>query len=174
MGNQCNEFFFGVETTAPWPKDCRMYYTNEFDKYEISKDGKSVDSCQITSDEVNRPDATDPNYPKCVETYENEWMFENKKKEKLLFPDTGEQCFFRESRFPVKPWQDWTKWPHGCKIWQAEDPCSSYEISDDGGYPVSCDIAMKKGVCISNSKPHSCLLECPEGGCEIKESANLI
>ena len=168
VGDQCNEFYFGKFTTAPWPKDCRMYHLNEFDNYEISRDGKSVDSCNVTSDEVNKPNPA-LDYPKCVEYYEKDYMSELKDGTKLMYPDTGEQCYFREARYPVKPWQDWTKWPHGCKIWQAEDPCSSYEISDDGAYPISCDIAMKKGVCISNGKSHFCLKECDPGGCAKKD-----
>jgi hypothetical protein len=90
VGSQCNEFFFGKYNSPPWPENCREYHTNEFDIYEISKDGKSVDSCSVTTDEVNIPDLNNTNYPKCVEYYENEWMFETKKKVKLLFPDTGE------------------------------------------------------------------------------------
>lgn len=171
VGDQCNEFYYGQYTTAPWPKDCREYYLNEFDIYEISKDGKSVDSCAITSDVTNIPNNSNPNFPKCVEYYENEWITEDQEGNKFMFPDTGEMCYFREARYPVKPWQDWTKWPNGCKVWQAEDPCSTYEISADGSYPVSCDIAMKKGVCISNGKSHYCLEECPVEGCNISDDS---
>lgn len=103
VGDQCNEFYFGKYTNAPWPKDCKEYHLNEFDIYEISRDGKSVDSCKITSDVTNIPNPA-LDYPKCVAYYEKDYMSETKEGVKLMYPDTGEQCYFREARYPVKPW----------------------------------------------------------------------
>ena len=46
ISEECN-FFTKLNTVvAPWPKNCKVYqYDNGCNKYEISKDGKSVDSC---------------------------------------------------------------------------------------------------------------------------------
>ena len=57
-------------------------------------------------------------------------------------------------------------WPADCKIFQAGDPCNTYEISDDGTFIVSCDIAMVKGQCFPKVKDtFHCLEYCPPEGC---------
>ena len=50
FGEECN-FWLDLElTTAPWPKGCWKYqYTDPCNQYEISFDGKSVDSCNINN-----------------------------------------------------------------------------------------------------------------------------
>ena len=69
-----------------------------------------------------------------------------------MFPETGRQCHFKESIYPIKPWA------HNCVVYQAKDICNTYEISTDGNYIKSCDIALKKGVCIPrNNKQNECL-----------------
>lgn len=48
VGDQCNFWLWDPNYNAnekPWPKDCKLFQTNTCDKYEISRDGKSVDSC---------------------------------------------------------------------------------------------------------------------------------
>ena len=75
--------------------------------------------------------------PTCLEYYPT-----NDPNATSRFPDTGKQCFFKESIYPLKPW------PRGCKIYQAGDVCNTYEISDEGNYVFSCDVAMKTGQCV--------------------------
>ena len=83
---------------APWPKDCRRYqYNNACNKYEISKDGKSVDSCNIGKDcPFNLTDAA------CLEYFQP--TVPDKPIKSYPFPETGRQCLFREAIFPMKPW----------------------------------------------------------------------
>ena len=84
------------------------------------------------------------------------------------FPGTGKECFFRDSILPNKPW------PQGCKVYQADDFCSTYEISNEGNYIMSCDIAMVAGQCLApNTKPKTCIEYCPPEGC-VKEKAMMI
>lgn len=165
FGEECN-FWTDLElTTAPWPKGCWKYqYTDPCNQYEISFDGKSVDSCNI-----NKKDCAEQGQvvePQCLEYYKNKtYAGETPEGVKLRFPDTGQQCFFTESLYPLKPW------PQGCKIYQADDYCSSYEISDEGNYVISCDLSMITGQCLSeNTESNTCVEFCPEGGC-IKELA---
>ena len=48
LSESCNFYVEEGLTTAPWPKDCRVYsYTNSCNRYEISRDGKSIDSCDL-------------------------------------------------------------------------------------------------------------------------------
>ena len=43
-------------TIAPWPKNCLIYqYKDKCAKYEISHDGKSVESCEKKEDCVSTP-----------------------------------------------------------------------------------------------------------------------
>ena len=90
-------------TTTPWPEGCRVYsYNNSCNRYEISKDGKSVDSCEIKKQECNPA----RNFVgKCYE------FFPENDPTQLRFPEEGKQCFFKESLYPITPW------PRGCKIW---------------------------------------------------------
>lgn len=38
-------------TIAPWPLNCRVYkHNNDCNSYEISRDGKGVDSCKLKKD----------------------------------------------------------------------------------------------------------------------------
>jgi hypothetical protein len=53
----------------------------------------------------------------CTTFYEEDMEWETEEGDKLRFPDTGQQCFFRESLYPMKPWHDWSKYPYGCKVW---------------------------------------------------------
>ena len=98
--------------------------------------------------------------PQCIEYYKNKTFAREEDGIKLRFPDTGQQCFFTESIYPLKPW------PVGCKIYHANDFCSTYEISDEGNYVQSCDLAMITGQCLTeNSQINTCVEFCPEGGC---------
>ena len=165
FGEECN-FWLDLElTTAPWPKGCWKYqYTDPCNQYEISFDGKSVDSCNINNAScAERGQLVEP---QCLEYYKNKtYAAETSKGVKLRFPDTGKQCFFTESLYPLKPW------PAGCKIYHADDYCSSYEISDEGNYVISCDLAMITGQCLSeNTESNACVEFCPEEGC-VKEGA---
>ena len=77
--DECNFFTKLNSLVAPWPKNCKVYqYNDECNKYEISKDGKSVDSCDLKYN-------CTPAYveAKCEEFYEED------PKAKTLFPDTG-------------------------------------------------------------------------------------
>ena len=74
--------------------------------------------------------------PSCIEVYAAQ------NKSEPMFGDQGQQCFFRESVYPVVPW------PRACKVYQANDVCNSYEISAEGNYVYSCELAMKAGECI--------------------------
>ena len=63
-------------------------------------------------------------------------------------------------------------WPKGCKIWQTADYCNTYEISDEGNYIASCELAMFQDQClVSNTSPNICLEECPDGSCIQEEVA---
>jgi hypothetical protein len=48
IGEECNFFIELGLVKAPWPAECRVYqHTDGCNKYEISRDGKGVDSCQL-------------------------------------------------------------------------------------------------------------------------------
>ena len=168
IGQQCN-FWLDLDlTTAPWPKGCWKYqYTDPCNQYEISFDGKSVDSCNINKDAC--PQRGQVVEPQCIEYYKNKtYATETSKGVKLRFPETSKRCFFTESLYPLKPW------PVGCKLYQADDYCSSYEISDEGNYVISCDLAMITGECLSeNTETNTCVEFCPEGGC-VKDGARTL
>ena len=86
---------------APWPKNCKVYqYTNACKKYEISKDGKSIDSCDLKYNCTSYENVE----PNCEEYYKED------PKAVTFFPDTGKICNFRESLYPLPPW------PEGCKV----------------------------------------------------------
>ena len=118
----------------------------------------------------------------CLEFYEGLFVGENEDGEQLRFPDTGSQCLFRESLFPIKPWQkvtveDFEKGETACKIYQADDICSTYEISDEGNYIISCDLALNPGSdeCFAKkSEQFICLEFCPEEGCVSLGAAKLV
>lgn len=104
-----------------------------------------------------------------MEYYKNKSFAKEQDGVKLRFPDTGQQCFFRESLYPLKPW------PLGCKIYQASDYCSTYEISDEGNYVQSCDLAMITGQCLSeNTEINKCIEYCPEDGCVSDSAVGLL
>ena len=73
--------------------------------------------------------------------------------DETMFPETGAQCHFRESVYPVKPW------PENCRVFQGRDICNTYEIADDGSHVTSCDIPLKKGVCLAWEKTQNKCLE---------------
>ena len=148
---ECNFFADQDYIVAPWPANCQVYqHTNKCNKYEISRDGKSIESCDL---KYNCPyEITES---KCLEQFAEETD-----PAATRFPDTGQQCFFKESLYPLHPW------PNGCKIFQANDVCNTYEISDEGNYITSCDLVMDKEKCIApNTKKMECLEFCPSGGC---------
>ena len=146
---ECNFFADQEYIVAPWPVGCQVYqHTNGCNKYEISQSGKGVNSCQL---KYNCPFQLVE--AKCLEYYPTP-------EGDTRFPDTGKQCFFKESLYPLVPW------PQSCKIFQAGDVCNTYEISDEGNYITSCDITMKAGVCIApNTKTFECLEFCSDGTC---------
>ena len=87
VGDQCN-FFVGM-SEKPWPENCREWKTNVCDTYEISRDGKSVDSCEVLSTEQYLcPAPQDQN--ECVTFYEDDMGWETDEGDKLRFPDTGQ------------------------------------------------------------------------------------
>ena len=97
---ECNFFHDQGLAQAPWPLNCRFYRSNNnCNKYEISRDGKSVDSCQLQYN-CNFTLAQ----PECLEYYPP------RNKSETIFPETGKQCLFKESVYPLNPW------PSGCKI----------------------------------------------------------
>lgn len=155
----CNFWVKENLPVAPWPKHCHKFqYTSPCDQYEISYDGKKIYSCKLTRPCNNKTVVQ----PKCLEFYKNKkYAGYTKKGISLRFPMTGKQCFFLESLYPLHPW------PVGCKIYQAGDYCSTYEISDEGNFIRSCDLAMKVGQCIStNTKKNTCIEKCPDTGCQ--------
>ena len=86
--------------------------------------------------------------PKCLEFYPPH----EEDSQINLFPESGRQCLFKESIYPIKPW------PRHCIVFQGKDICNTYEIHEDGNHVKSCDIALKKGVCIPrNNKQNECL-----------------
>ena len=88
---------------APWPKNCRVYqHDNGCNRYEISRDNKKVDSCDLKF-KCNFTQVT----PSCQEYY-NATADANMT---TRFIQTGRQCFFKESIYPKTPW------PNGCKIY---------------------------------------------------------
>ena len=140
----CNFWMAGDSplNTAPWTKDCLIYqYDNACNKYQISRDGKKVVSCDVPAGCI--PKKIEPS---CIQEYPP------RNYSQPLFPAQGQQCFFRESVYPIKPW------PRGCKVYQAGNSCNSYEISDEGNYVNSCDLAMKFNECLApNVKTHVCV-----------------
>ena len=164
IGPQCN-FWKNLTAaeltngTAPWPLNCRVYkHKNDCNRYEISRDGKSVDSCKLKKDCPFTPTT-----PECLE------YFPAVNRSELRFPETGKQCFFREALYPLNPW------PENCKIFQSRDVCNTYEIADTGEYIVSCDIAMIRGDCIApNREEMVCLEYCPDEGCVQEELARYV
>ena len=108
IGLECNKFFRNSGTVvAPWPDNCKVFKTDECSSYEISRDGKSVDSCEIISQipEVTQTGCSSTKLVnECIEFYEGAFIAENEDGEQLRFPDTGAQCLFKESLFPIKPW----------------------------------------------------------------------
>lgn len=135
---------------APWPANCMIYQHDDICwKYEISRDGKSVDSCDRKKDCEKKETA-----PICLQEYPP------RNYSLPLFPDLGQQCFFRESLYPIKPWEK------GCKIFQADNKCHSYEVSDEGNYINSCDLSMVYDECLASvTKKNICLEYCPEFNC---------
>ena len=100
IGDQCNFFTELQLSKAPWPPECRVYqHEDGCNKYEISRDGKGVDSCQLQKDcsftQVQ---------PTCFEYFPAVNVTEPR------FPEGGLQCFFKESKYPLVPW------PKACKI----------------------------------------------------------
>jgi len=129
-------------------------HDNDCNRYEISRDGKGIDSCQLKKDcPFSKVDSICKEY------------FPEVNGTEPRFPEGGKQCFFKESLYPLVPW------PKACKIFQAGDICNTYEISDEGNYVASCDIAMVKDECLApNTKTFECLEFCPNDTC-IKEYA---
>ena len=155
----CNFFTEQELVRAPWPQNCQVYqHTDGCKKYEISRDGKKVNSCELK-------------YGCQYELVESRCLeyFPAENTEATRFPDTGQQCFFKESLYPLLPW------PNGCKIFQANDVCDTYEISDEGNFVMSCDLTLDKGVCIkNNTKPMECIEYCPDGSCINKDWAKFL
>ena len=107
IGLECNFFRNSGTMVAPWPDNCKVFQTDECSSYEVSRDGKSVDSCEIVS-QIPEVALTGCDSSKlintCIEFYEGSFIAENEDGEQLRFPDTGAQCLFKESLFPIKPW----------------------------------------------------------------------
>ena len=109
----------------PWPKDCQYYqHDNACNTYEISKDGKKVLSCNLA-----RNCKAKPVNKKCIKKYPARNASEP------LFGDTGDMCFFEGAALPISPWKK------GCKIFQADIDCHSYEISEAATFVKSCELA---------------------------------
>ena len=57
-------------------------------------------------------------------------------------------------------------WKKGCKVFQADNHCHTYEVSDEGNFIASCDISMKYDEClVSSKKKMICLEYCPDFNC---------
>jgi len=77
-------------------------HDNGCNKYEISRDNKKIDSCELKY-KCNATAVT----PKCLEFYTPEKDVNMTTR----FTGTGRECFFNTSLYPVAPW------PNGCKIY---------------------------------------------------------
>lgn len=153
-GAECNFFKQEGLETAPWPKDCQNFKRDECSMYEISKDGKSIESCELSCPSIGKVklDTCEGYYDK-YSSQDEELIF-------YRFPDKSKACNFTSAKYPLKPW------PRNCKIYQADDVCNTYEIADSGRWIASCDIALVEGECIAtNMNNHTCIEECPAEGC---------
>jgi hypothetical protein len=139
-----------VLTVAPWPKNCLIYqYKDKCAKYEISHDGKTVESCEQKEDCKSQPVE-----PACLQE------FPPRNLTLPLFPYGGKQCDFKEALYPIKPW------PRGCKVYQADRICYSYELADNGSYIKSCDVPMWWDQCLNPVKDKfKCIEWCPLFNC---------
>ena len=90
---ECNAFFKDSGLmVAPWPENCKIFKYDECSSYEISRDGKSIDSCELISQKPELKDTgCNPNklVNKCEEFYEGKFVGETEDGEQLRFPDTG-------------------------------------------------------------------------------------
>ena len=86
MSDVCNNFWREEGLTAtPWAKGCKIYqHTNPCNKYEISFDGKSIESCDMP---YECPDNKTSVTPKCLEEYANKDKYDPEAE--TIFPDTG-------------------------------------------------------------------------------------
>ena len=89
IGEECN-FWLDIElTTAPWPKGCWKYqYTDPCNQYEISYDGKSIDSCNL-GNKTSCPEKGQTVEPQCIEYYKNKTFAKEEGGVKYRFPETG-------------------------------------------------------------------------------------
>jgi len=63
-----------------------------------------------------------------------------------MFGDTGDKCFFDGAALPIPPWKK------GCRIFQADIHCHSFEISEAATFVRSCELAMKHDECYNENK----------------------
>lgn len=81
-------------SVAPWPGNCRRWVLKQsrntecIEEYEISRDGKSIDSCKLN----DTCDSSRMGAGECVEFYDDDYATTeqiNASPVELRFPDTG-------------------------------------------------------------------------------------
>ena len=86
-----------------------------------------------------------------------------------MFGDTGDKCFFDGAALPIPPWKK------GCRIYQADIACHSFEISEAATYVRSCELAMKYDECLANEQAkHTCIEWCPDKDCRTLDYATYL
>eukprot|EP00356_Strombidium_inclinatum_P015156 CAMPEP_0170479570 /NCGR_PEP_ID=MMETSP0208-20121228/760_1 /TAXON_ID=197538 /ORGANISM="Strombidium inclinatum, Strain S3" /LENGTH=130 /DNA_ID=CAMNT_0010751991 /DNA_START=8 /DNA_END=400 /DNA_ORIENTATION=+ len=68
ISTQCNFFVDEELVVAPWPDNCKIFQRKACYFYEVSKDGKSIESCQPPN--PNCTDESDTLLNKCTEFHE--------------------------------------------------------------------------------------------------------
>ena len=83
VGPQCNFWIPRGLVSAPWNENCRVFRTDNCNRYEISVDGKSIDSC-----EQNKTCIITQKKDECVEFYPPRNMSARNAYGDYRFPDT--------------------------------------------------------------------------------------
>ncbi len=76
-------------------------------------------------------------------------------------------CFFDGAALPIPPWKK------GCKIFQADIACNSYEISEAATFVKSCELAPIHNECVmgkTTTENFKCIETCPDMDCRELDS----
>ena len=102
VSEECNFFVKEGLTAQPWPENCQLFWRDDCSKYEISKDGKSIESCEV--DKQCQADGKGTNKFDVCEGYYDEYSFADDEQIYYRFPETDKGCNFTEAKYPLKPW----------------------------------------------------------------------
>ena len=76
-------------------------------------------------------------------------------------------CFFEGAALPIPPWKK------GCKVFQADIKCHSYEISEAATFVKSCELAPIYNECIAKDEAKfKCIETCPDMDCRELDSGS--